>query len=82
MRYRILKELRRRKIARKIRQTETRWMKYLGSCIIIGLLVLFTVGCNGVKHVLQIEEPTDHTAGDDGGKLKYKIIFGDVNQKE
>ena len=82
MRYRILKELRRRKIARKIRQTETRWMKYLVSCIIIGLLFLFSVGCNGVKHVISIEEPTDHTQGDDGGKLKYKIIFGDVNQKE
>ena len=82
MRYRILKELRRRKIARKIRQRETRWMKYLVSCIIIGLLFLFTVGCDGVKHVLQIEEPTDHTSGDDGGKLKYKIIWGDINQKE
>jgi len=82
MRYRILKELRRRKIARKIRQTETRWMKYLVSSMIIGLLFLFSVGCNGVKHVISIEEPTDHTQGDDGGKLKYKIIFGDVNQKE
>ena len=82
MRYRILKELRRRKIARKIRQTETRWMKYLVSCMIIGLLFLFSVGCNGVKHVISIEEPTDHTSGDDGGKLKYKLIFGDVNQKE
>jgi len=57
-------------------------MKYLISCIIIGLLFLFSVGCDGVKHVLQIEEPTDHTSGDDGGKLKYKIIWGDVNQKE
>ena len=82
MRYKILKELRRRRIARKIRAQETKWMKYLVSCIIIGLLFLFTVGCNGVKHVISIEEPTDHTSGDDGGKLKYKIIFGDVNQKE
>ena len=57
-------------------------MKYLVSSLIIMLLVLFTVGCNGVKHVISIEEPTDHTSGDDGGKLKYKIIFGDVNQKE
>ena len=57
-------------------------MKYLVSSMIIGLLALFTMGCNGVKHVLQIEEPTDHTHGDDGGKLKYKIIWGDVNQKE
>ena len=82
MRYKILKELRRREIARKIRQRETKWMKYLVSCMIIGLLFLFSVGCNGVKHVISIEEPTDHTQGDDGGKLKYKIIFGDVNQKE
>ena len=82
MRYKILKELRRRKIARKIRARETRWMKYLVSCMIIGLLCLFSVGCKGVKHVLQIEEPTDHTSGDDGGKLKYKLIFGDGNQKE
>jgi len=57
-------------------------MKYLMSCIIIGLFFLVAVGCKGVKHVLQIEEPTDHTQGDDGGKLKYKIIWGDINQKE
>ena len=82
MRYKILKELQRREIARKIRHRETRWMKYLVSSMIIGLLFLFSVGCNGVKHVISIEEPTDHTQGDDGGKLKYKIIFGDVNQKE
>ena len=52
------------------------------SSIIIGLLLLFAAGCNGVKHVIQIEEPTDHTQGDDGGKIKYKLIFGDINQKE
>ena len=45
-------------------------------------VVSFSVGCDGVKHVIQIEEPTDHTQGDDGGKLKYKIIWGDINQKE
>jgi hypothetical protein len=82
MRYRTLKILRARRSARKIRSRETRWMKYLVSSMIIALLFLFTMGCNGVKHVLQIEEPTDHTQGDDGGKLKYKIIWGDINQKE
>jgi len=83
MRYQTLKILRaRRNVRKKINQEETRWMKYLVSSMIIGLLVLFTMGCNGVKHVLQIEEPTDHTQGDDGGKLKYKIIWGDINQKE
>jgi hypothetical protein len=82
MRYQSLKILRARRNARKIRSRETRWMRYLVSGMIIALLVLFTMGCNGVKHVLQIEEPTDHTQGDDGGKLKYKIIWGDINQKE
>ena len=82
MKYQTLKEFRRRRILRKIRTQETRWMKYLVSSMIIALLFLFTMGCNGVKHVLQIEEPTDHTQGDDGGKLKYKIIWGDINQKE
>ena len=82
MRYQTLKILRARRSARKIRSRETRWMKYLVSSMIIALLFLFTMGCNGVKHVLQIEEPTDHTQGDDGGKLKYKIIWGDINQKE
>ena len=57
-------------------------MKYLVTSLIVVLLFLFTVGCDGVKHVLQIEEPTDHTQGDDGGKLKYEIIWGDKNQKE
>ena len=82
MRYRSLKILRARRIARKKRNRTTRWMKYLMSSIIIGLFFLVAVGCNGVKHVIQIEEPTDHTEGDDGGKIKYKLIFGDINQKE
>jgi hypothetical protein len=82
MRYQTLKMLKARRSAREKRNKKTRWMKYLVSCLIIGLLFLFTLGCDGVKHVLQIEEPTDHTQGDDGGKLKYKIIWGDINQKE
>ena len=82
MRYRTLKILRTRRSAREKRSRKIRWMKYLVFSMIIGLLFLFSVGCNGVKHVISIEEPTDHTSGDDGGKLKYKIIFGDVNQKE
>jgi len=82
MRYNSLKILRARRNARKIRDKEIRWMKYLVSSLIIALLLLFSVGCDGVKHIIQIEEPLDHTQGDDGGKLKYKIIFGDREQKE
>ena len=75
-------DIKRKEKEKRKRNQETRWMKYLVSSLIILLLLLFTMGCNGVKHVLQIEEPTDHTQGDDGGKLKYKIIWGDINQKE
>jgi hypothetical protein len=82
MRYKTLKILRARRKIREKRNRTIRWMRYLISGMIIALLGLFTMGCNGVKHVLQIEEPTDHTQGDDGGKLKYKIIWGDINQKE
>ena len=74
--------IKRKENEKRKRNRETRWMKYLISSLIIILLLLFTMGCKGVKHVLQIEEPTDHTQGDDGGKLKYKIIWGDINQKE
>ena len=47
-----LKILKARRSAREKRNREIRWMKYLVSCIIIGLLFLFSVGCNGVKHVI------------------------------
>ena len=56
-------------------------MKYLVIFLLLMSCVGFS-GCNGVKHVIQITEPTDHTSGDDGGKIQYKIIFGDTNQKE
>ena len=82
MRYQSLKILKARRIARRKRNRATRWMQYFISSIIILLLVVFAATSKGVKHVLQIEEPTDHTQGDDGGKLKYKIIWGDINQKE
>ena len=40
------------------------------------------VECLLVKHIIEITEPLDHTEGDDGGKIKYKLIFGDKSQKE
>ena len=57
-------------------------MKYL--CIVLFSVFLYASvsGCSGAKHVIQITEPTDHTQGDDGGKIQYKIIFGDKSQEE
>ena len=81
MKYRTLKLLRRRKNARKrIRTTEK-----AVQALIIGLMLILVllVGCeNGARHSIEITEPTDHTEGDDGGKLKYKIIWGSTKHKD
>jgi hypothetical protein len=81
MKYRTLKLLRRRKNARKRIQTTEKAVQAL----IIGLaLVLFLLaGCeNGARHSLELTEPTDHTTGDDGGKIKYKIIWGSTKHND
>ena len=80
MKFRTAKLLRARKNARKRNQTTDRGIQAL--IIGLALVLVLLVGCSGVKHIIQIEEPTDHTSGDDGGKIKYKMIFGDINQKE
>ena len=58
------------------------FVKYLIIGLILTLFIGGLTGCNGVKHIIELQEPTDHTSGDDGGKIKYKIIFGDKTQKE
>ena len=81
MKYRTLKILRaRRRIARKRRTTE----KAVQALIIgLALVLLLLVGCeNGARHSLELTEPTDHTVGDDGGKLKYKIIWGSTKHND
>ena len=82
MKYNTLKIFRKRRNARKIRQRTDRWVKYLIIFLFLTLLLFPLAQCNGVKHIIEITEPLDHTEGDDGGKLKYKIIFGDKSQKE
>ena len=81
MKFRTLKILRARRIARRRKTITDRAVQAL----IIGLaLVLFLlVGCkNGARHSLELTEPTDHTTGDDGGKLKYKIIWGSTKHND
>ena len=82
MKFRTLKLLKKRRDVRKIRQRTDKCVSYLVVCLFLILLSIPLLQCNGVKHIIQIEESTDHTTGDDGGKLKYKIIFGDKSQKE
>ena len=81
MKFRTAKILRARRNARRRKQTTEKGIQAL----IIGLaLVLFLlVGCeNGARHSLELTEPTDHTSGDDGGKLKYKIIWGSTKHND
>ena len=81
MKYNTLKIFRRRRNARKrIRTTE----KAVQALIIgLALVLILLVGCeNRARHSLEITEPTDHTSGDDGGKVKYKIIWGSTKHKD
>ena len=82
MKFRTLKLLKRRRDARRIRERTDKWVRYLVICLLLIILAIPLLQCNGVKHIIEVTEPTDHTEGDDGGKLKYKVIFGDKSQKE
>ena len=81
MKFRTLKILRARKNARKRKQTTDRAVQAL--IIGLALALVLLVGCeNGARHSLELTEPTDHTTGDDGGKLKYKIIWGSTKHND
>ena len=82
MKFRTLKLLKKRRDVRKIRQRTDRWVRCLIIFLFLILLIIPLAQCNGVKHIIEITEPLDHTEGDDGGKIKYKLIFGDKSQKE
>ena len=81
MKYRTLKLLRRRRNARKRIQTTEKAVQAL--IITLALVLLLLVGCeNGSRHSLELTEPTDHTKGDDGGEIKYKIIWGSTKHND
>ena len=59
-------------------------MKYLVSCIIIGLLFLFSVGCENTRHSVGVTAKP-FAKGDkmeDSVKFNYKIIFGKIRGKK
>ena len=81
MKFRTLKILRARRNARNIRQRTEKGVQAL--IIILALALLLLVGCeNGARHSIELTEPTDHTKGDDGGEIKYKIIWGSTKHKD
>ena len=81
MKFRTLKLLKKRREARKRIQTTEKAIQAL--IIGLALVLVLLVGCeNRARHSLEITEPTDHTSGDDGGKVKYKIIWGSTKHKD
>ena len=81
MKYRTLKLFQRRRNARKRIQITEKAVQAL--IIGLALVLVLLVGCeNGARHSLELTEPTDHTTGDDGGKLKYKIIWGSTKHND
>ena len=81
MKYRTLKLLRRRKNARKRNQTTEKRVQAL--IIGLALVLLLLVGCeNGARQSIELTESTDHTTGDDGGKVKYKIVWGSTKHND
>ena len=81
MKFRTLKLFKRRRDVRKKIQTTEKAVQALIIGLVLVLLLL--VGCeNRARHSLELTEPTDHTTGDDGGKLKYKIIWGSTKHND
>ena len=73
------------KILKKRRKKRKNPTEHLIQFLIIGLILglVLLVGCeNGARHSIEITEPTDHTTGDDGGKMKYKIIWGSTKHND
>jgi len=81
MKYNTLRIFQRRRNARKRKRTTEKGIQAL--IIGLALVLLLLVGCeNGARHSLELTEPTDHTTGDDGGKVKYKIIWGSTKHND
>jgi len=70
-----------KKKRKKKNQTTERGVQAL--IIILALALVLLVGCeNGARHSIEMTEPTDHTKGDDGGEIKYKIIWGSTKHND
>ena len=73
------------KVLKRRRKKRKNLTEHLIQSLIIGLVLALVLlaGCeNGARHSLEMTEPTDHTTGDDGGKIKYKIIWGSTKHKD
>ncbi len=80
MKYKTLKLLRRRKIARRKIQTTEKGVQVL--IIGMALLLLLLLGCENVRQSIGISTSPFSEKVEEKTKLNYKIIFGKVRPKE
>ena len=80
MKYKTLKFLRKRKIARRKIQTTEKGVQVL--IIGMALLLLLLVGCENVRQSIGISTSPFSEKVEEKTKLNYKIIFGKVRPKE
>ena len=80
MKYKTLKFLRKRKIARKKIQTTEKLAQVL--IISMTLMLLPLVGCENVRQSIGISTSPFSEKVEEKTKLNYKIIFGKVRPKE
>ena len=80
MKYKTLKLLRRRKIARRKIQTTEKGVQVL--IIGMALMLLFLVGCENVRQSIGVSTSPFSTKMEEKTKLNYKIIFGKVRPNE
>jgi len=80
MKYKTLKFLRKRKIARRKIQTTEKGVQVL--IIGMALMLLLLVGCENVRQSIGISTSPFSEKVEEKTKLNYKIIFGKVRPKE
>ena len=80
MKYKTLKFLRKRKIARKKIKTTEKGVQVL--IIGMALMLLLLVGCENVRQSIGISTSPLSTKMEEKTKLNYKIIFGKVRPTE
>jgi len=80
MKYKTLKFLRKRKIARRKFQTTEKGVQVL--IIGMALMLLLLVGCENVRQSIGISTSPFSEKVEEKTKLNYKIIFGKVRPKE